>query len=157
MAPAMTSGNLEKFGALSTPLEITLTWLPFQTWLRRCDESHRNHYHKTGAGQGATDYAGRSWLINMHQNCIVAAERHGAYYALSYVWGVTPSTSLTTTICRPCSARMHWPRKILCCRRRLEMPCFSSTNSRGAFCGWTDCVFHRTTLWSRSGSSTPWP
>ena len=66
-----------------------------QMWLSRCEQSHGTHCN-TRFREGEPDYAGPSWLIDVHWNCIIPAESHHSYYALSYVWGVSPSSSLTT-------------------------------------------------------------
>ncbi|KAK5995061.1 hypothetical protein PT974_03454 [Cladobotryum mycophilum] len=76
-----------------TAVKLHPDWInidDLRTWVRSCDEKH-------GASCAPSpDLTGRpEWLIDVCDNCIVPAESHHRYLALSYVWGQVSAAETT--------------------------------------------------------------
>ncbi|KAM7202237.1 Heterokaryon incompatibility protein (HET) domain containing protein [Rhypophila sp. PSN 637] len=61
-------------------------------WLKQCDNMHGYHCHRSPGDHTG----GPSLLIDVKRKCLVRAERHHDYLALSYVWGEASCVSLSS-------------------------------------------------------------
>lgn len=63
-------------------------------WLKACESNHGLHCSPQANGVD-TGYRGPSWLFDTQQNRLVSGRSWRSYFALSYCWGSSVSTSLT--------------------------------------------------------------
>ncbi|MCJ1229516.1 hypothetical protein MMC12_006183 [Toensbergia leucococca] len=78
---ALNSGSLCEGKSISAQFNVSLS----QRWLRLCEGSHiESHWSlETRATPGDSEFR----LIDVKRQCIVMANKHMRYLALSYVWG----------------------------------------------------------------------
>lgn len=63
-------------------------------WLKSCDSNHGIHCSIQLKSMDSL-YRGPTLLIDIQQNCIVPGTSNRSYYALSYCWGSSVSSSFT--------------------------------------------------------------
>ncbi|TID23058.1 HET-domain-containing protein [Venturia nashicola] len=63
-------------------------------WLKACEMHHGTHCSSQANGLDTT-FRGPSWLIDTQNDCLVSGNSGRFYFALSYCWGSSVSTSLT--------------------------------------------------------------
>lgn len=82
------------YGTEDPPRAPFIDPLGILTWLKACESNHGLHC-STQASGGDGNYRGPSWLIDTQQNRLIPGRSRHSYFALSYCWGSSVSTSLT--------------------------------------------------------------